>query len=182
MRAAPGSLTTAMSDATFDAVRTLLAVREYADRPVSDEVIQKIVEAGHLTASSTNKQPWHFVVVQQRETLQRLGQLARSGPYTAGAALAIAVAVDKDSRFGVSDGSRAIQDMMLVAWENGVGSNWVGFGGLDAAARELGIPETYELLAIIPFGYPAKPIGQGKKKRKPLGEVFSREKYGQPFA
>jgi nitroreductase len=171
-----------MADETFNAVRTLLAVREYADRPVPDDVIHKIVEAGHLTASSINKQPWHFVVVQQRATLQRLGQLVRSGPYTAGAALAIAVAIEKDSRFGVSDASRAIQDMMLVAWEIGVGSIWAGFGGLGVSARELGIPETYEVLAIVPFGYPSKPVGQGKKKRKPLGDVFSREKYGQPFA
>src|SRR5689334_2257563 len=166
----------------FDAVRTLLAVREYADRPVPDDVIHKIVEAGHLTASSMNKQPWHFVVVQQRATLQRLGQLAKTGPYTAGAALAIAVAIEKSSRFGVSDASRAIQDMMLVAWENGVGSNWAGFGNLVEAGRELGIPEALEVVAIVPFGYPAAQIGQGKKKRKPLGEVFSRERYGQPFA
>src|SRR5690348_15262301 len=110
-----------------EAVRTLLAVRQYADRPVSDDLVRKIVEAGHLTASSINKQPWHFIVVQDRAALQRLGQLARTGPYTAQAALAIVVAYEKDSPFGVSDASRAIQDMMLVAWENGVGSNWVGF-------------------------------------------------------
>ena len=160
----------------------MLAVRQYADRPVPDDVVHQIVEAGHLTASSINKQPWHFVVVQQRETLQRLGQLAQTGPYTADAALAIVVAIEKESRFGVSDASRAVQDMMLVAWENGVGSNWVGFGNLDSVAQALGIPDHLQVLAIVPFGYPAQQLGRGKKNRKPLGEVFSRERYGQPFA
>jgi nitroreductase len=163
------------------AVRTLLAVREYADKPVPEDVVKDIVEAGHLTASSMNKQPWHFVVVQERRSLQRLGQLVKTGPYAADAALAIVVAIEKASRFGVSDASRAIQDMMLVAWDHGVGSNWSGFGNLDDVARELGIPDQLQVLAVVPFGYPARTLGRGKKQRRPLGEVFSRERYGQPF-
>jgi nitroreductase len=119
--------------------------------------------------------------VQERDSLQRLGQLARTGPYTAQAAFAIVVAYEKDSIFGVSDASRAIQDMMLVAWENGVGSNWVGFGNLDGVAQALGIPDTFQVFAIVPFGYPVRSLGRGKKNRKPLGEVFSRERFGQPF-
>jgi nitroreductase len=166
----------------FEGVRTLLAVREYADRPVPEDVVRTIVEAAHLTASSINKQPWHFVVVQRREALQRLGQLARTGPYTAQAALAVVVAYEKDSVFGVSDASRAIQDMMLVAWEHGVGSNWVGFGNVGGVAAELGIPDSYQVLAIVPFGYPARRIGKGRKRRKALGDVVSRERYGQSFA
>jgi nitroreductase len=165
-----------------EAVRTLLAVRQYADRPVAEDVVRKIIEAGHLTASSINKQPWHFVVVQQRETLQRFGRLARTGPYIVQAALAIVVAIEKDSPYGVSDASRAIQDMMLVAWENGVASNWVGFGNIDAVGNEIGIPDHLKVLAVVPFGYPARSLGRGKKERKPLGQVFSRERYGQPFA
>ena len=158
----------------FEAIRTLLAVRRYQDRLVPDEVVRRTVEAAHLTASSMNKQPWHFVVVQDRDTLRRLGELARTGPYIAQAPLAIAVAVEKASRFGVSDASRAIQDMMLTAWADGVGSNWVGFGGLDAARELLAIPPAFDLLAIVPFGYPAQAIGRGRKQRKPLGEVASR--------
>ena len=166
----------------FDAIQTMLAVRAYADRPIPPATVQRIVEAGWLTGSSMNLQPWHFVVVEERETLRQLGALARSGPYTADAALAIVVATEKDSRFGVSDASRAIQSMMLAAWAEGVGSNWVGFHGLDAVRPLLGIPETYDILAIIPFGYPARPVGQGKKKRKALGEVASSERFGTPFS
>jgi nitroreductase len=165
----------------FEAVRTILAVRSYQDRTVPEEVIRRIVEAGHLTASSINKQPWHFVLVQDRNSLKQLGAMATSGPYIAEASLAIVVAIEKESRFGVSDASRAIQDMMLTAWSDGVGSNWVGFGGLDDVKEFLGIPPALDVLAIIPFGYPSRTLGRGKKQRKELTEVVSRERYGQPF-
>jgi nitroreductase len=166
----------------FEAVRTALAVRRYDDRAIPDAVVRKIVESGHLTASSMNLQPWQFIVVQDRETLKRLGALARTGSYTADAPLAIAVAVETASKFGVSDASRAIQSMVLTAWAEGVGSNWVGFGGLDEIGKFLGVPARFEVLAVLPFGYPADPVGRGKKKRKPLGEVAHRERFGQPFA
>ena len=76
----------------FEAVRTVLAVREYRPDPIPAEVVGRIVEAGRLTASSMNKQPWHFVVVDDRAALQRLGELAKTGPYIAQAPLAVVVA------------------------------------------------------------------------------------------
>ena len=164
----------------FDGIRTLLAVRRYLDRPVPDTVIRKILEAGRLTGSAMNLQPWHFIVIQDRETLRRLGSLARSGPYIAEAPLAIVVAIDKTG-YAVSDASRAIHSMLLVAWSEGVGSNWVGFGGLDKVNTLLEIPAGLDALAILPFGYPADRIGRGKKNRKALRAIAHRERYGQPF-
>jgi hypothetical protein len=61
------------------------------------------------------------------------------------------------------DGSRAIQSMMLAAWSEGVGSNWVGFMGMTEVKVLLCIPDELDVLAIIPFGYPAKPLGKGGK-------------------
>ena len=164
----------------FEAVRTVLAVRGYQDKPVPPDVIRRIVEAARLTASSMNGQPWHFVVVEKRDTLRQLGALVRTGPYIAQAPLAIAVVMEK-SPYAVSDASRAIQSMVLTAWSEGVGSNWTGFGGLDEIKPLLGIPAELDVLAVVPFGYPAKAIGQGKKKRKPLSQVAHRERFGQSF-
>jgi nitroreductase len=164
----------------FDGIRTLLAVRRYLDRPVPDTVIRKILEAGRLTGSAMNLQPWHFIVIQERETLRRLGALARSGPYVADAPLAIVVAVEKTG-YAVSDASRAIHSMLLVAWSEGVGSNWVGFGGLEKVNTLLEIPAGLDALAILPFGYPADRIGRGKKNRKPLRAIAHRERYGRPL-
>jgi len=165
---------------TFETVRTLLAVRSYQDTPVPDVVVHRIVEAGRLTGSGMNGQPWHFIVVRDREMLRRLGALASSGRYVAQSPLAVVVATDK-SRFAVSDASRAIQSMLLAAWADGVGSNWVGFGGLDAVKPLLDIPAALDVLAILPFGYPARAVGRGKKERKALREVAHLERYGRPF-
>ena len=165
----------------FEAIRTVLAVRAYRDQAVPDKIVQRIVEAGHLTASSMNGQPWHFIVVQNRDTLKKLGGLARSGPYISQASLAIVVAMEK-SIYAVSDASRAIQSMILTAWSEGVGSNWVGFQNLAEIKPLLGIPENIDVLAVVPFGYADKKIGLGKKKRKTLGEVAHKERFGQPFA
>ena len=164
----------------FDAIRTLLAVRGYQNKPIPEEVVRRIVEAGRLTGSGMNRQPWTFIVVRERETLRRLGALASSGSYVAQAPLAVVVATDK-TRFAVSDASRAIQSMLLAAWADGVGSNWVGFAGMDQLKPVLGIPEELDVIGIVPFGYPAQPTGRGKKTRKPLREIAHRERYGEPF-
>ena len=171
-----------MANQVYEAVRTVMAVREYDDRPIPDDVMRRIVEAAHLTASASNVQPWHFVVVEERERLRKLGSLVRTGPYTATAAAAVIVGYEKatDGR-GISDCSRAIQDMMITAWADGVASNWTGFSALDGVREEFGFPDTYQVIAVVPFGYPKHKI-VGKKKRKPLGEVVSAERFGSPFA
>ena len=108
---------------TFEAIRTVLAVRQFRDTPLPDELVHRIVEAGRLTASSMNGQPWHFIVVQNKETLRQLGGLARTGPYIPQAPLAIVVATS-ESPYALSDASRAIQSMILAAWSEGVGSTF----------------------------------------------------------
>jgi nitroreductase len=123
----------------FEAVRTLLAVREIQDKPIPSDTVRRIVEAGRLTGSSMNRQPWHFIVVQNRETLRQLGALGKTGPYIAQATLAIVVVIQR-TPFSLSDGSRAIQSMMLTAWSERIGSNWVGFMGLTEIKPLLGIP------------------------------------------
>ena len=75
-----------MPNPVFDAVRTVLAVREYQDKGVADDVVRRVAEAGRLTASGQNRQPWHFVIVRDRTVLQRLGKQVRTGPYVAGSA------------------------------------------------------------------------------------------------
>ncbi len=171
-----------MTNEVFDAISTVMAVREYAARELPDDVVRRIAEAGRLTASASNKQPWHFVVVRNPENLRKLGSLVRTGPYIANAAAAIIVAYEKDSDvFGISDGSRAIQSMMLAAWADEVGSNWAGFARRHDNVRvEFGLPDTYDVLAVVPLGYPKRKV-IGKKKRKPFDEVVSGERFGSPL-
>src|SRR3712207_4303402 len=82
----------------FEAIRTILAVRKFQDKPVPADLVHRVVEAARLTSSSRNGQPWQFIVIQDRETLKRIGELATSGPYTADAAFAVVVAYEKASQ------------------------------------------------------------------------------------
>lgn len=170
-----------MANEVFDTIRTVLAVREYQGQELPDDVVRRILEAGHLTASAANRQPWHFILVRDRESLRELGTLDRTGRYTADAGAAVVVAYAKDSPYGVSDASRAIQSMILTAWADGVGSNWTGFGGMEAIRKRFGLPDTYEVLAVIPLGYPKRKLGRGRKNRKPFDQVVSSERFGTPI-
>src|SRR5256884_3870669 len=144
-----------MANEVFEAARTVMAVREYQDKPIPGEVLRRIIEAGRLSASASNGQPWHFIVVRDRANLRKLGSLIRTGPYVANAPAAIIVAYEKEKgEYGMSDGSRAIQNMILPARGEGVGSNWTGFARMDGVRSEFGLPDTFDVLAVLPVGVP----------------------------
>jgi nitroreductase len=170
-----------MPNEVFEAARTVLAVREYQDKPLPHDLMRRVVETGHLTASAGNRQPWHFILVEDHDSLKELAGLVRTGPYIANARAAVIVAVDKATGKADVDAARAIQAMILVAWAEGVGSNWTGFGGLEGVRQWADLPDTFDVLAVMPFGYPKRKLGLGKKKRKPFDEVVSAERYGRPL-
>ena len=169
----------------IDTIRTVLAVRNYQETPVPQDAIRRILEAGQMTGSAKNVQPWHFIVVENRNTLRQLGTLIPTGTYVAQAPLAIIVAAEQ-SVFALSDASRAIQSMIIAAWSEGIGSNWAGFptpGILDLTPTKqlLAIPERLDVVGVISFGYPLPAPVRGKKRRKSLSEVAHRERFGQPY-
>lgn len=161
----------------FDAIRTMLAVRSYEDREIPEQVVLRILEAGRLTGSAMNRQEWDFVLIEEHDTLERIGKLASTGGYIADAPLAIAVLVPED-KYGAIDGARASQDMMLAAWGEGVGSNWVGNVDNEGIRSILEVPEGRVVLNIMPFGYPNRVLGKGMKDRKPLKRIAHAGKFG----
>jgi len=164
----------------FDCIRTRPAIRAFRSEAVPPEVIKKILEAGQQAHSQRNRQPWRFVVIQDRETLKQIGILASSGPYIAEAPLAIALVIE-GAKNPFIDATRAAECLMLAAWGEGVGSCWVG--GLDRPQIKtlLGVPEEAELVTVIPFGYPTDEETAKKKVRKRLSKIAYRERYGQPY-
>ncbi len=164
----------------LEAIRSRIAIRDFRPEPIPEAVIEKILEAGRQAHSQRNRQPWRFVVVQNRDTIQQLGALASSGPYIAKAPLAIAVAIE-GAKNPYIDATRSVECLMLAAWSEGVGSCWVG--GIDRAKVKelLGIPEDAELVTVVPFGYPTDEEKSQKKVRKRLGKIAFREKYGESF-
>jgi nitroreductase len=139
-----------------------------------------ILEAGHLAPSSKNSQPWHFVVIKNKETLGRIASLTPTGAHIGKARLAIAVLMD-GAKLPEVDGARAIQNMVLEAWDLGIGACWITNFYEDAVKDILGAPQRMKLVSVIPFGYPTEPKTNRKKFRKPLEEIVSFERLGEPL-
>lgn len=163
-----------------ECIRRRREVREFRPDPLPADSVRKILEAGRLAPSQRNRQPWHFIVIGNRETLKRIGALASSGPYIADAPLAVAIAIS-GSKMPLGDATRAVQNMVLAAWTEGIGSCWVSGLDRDAIKELLGIPAEMELITVLPFGYPEAPQAKGNKDRKGLAEVAHLEKFGRPY-
>jgi nitroreductase len=164
----------------FDGIRSRPAVRSFRPEPVPSPIIKKMLEAGRQAHSQRNRQPWRFIVIQDREMLKQIGALASTGPYIAEAPIAIALAIE-GAKNPYIDATRAAECLMLTAWGEGVGSCWVG--GLDRPKIKelLGIPTDAELVTVIPFGYPVEEEKGKKKIRKRLEKIAFSERYGQPY-
>ena len=165
---------------TFNCIRTRREIREYLDKPIPVESLKRILEAGRLSPSSKNSQPWHFVVIENKETLGKIASLTPTGAHLARAPLAIAVLMD-GAKLPEVDGARAIQNMVLEGWDLGIGACWITNFYEDAVKDILGAPQSMKLVSVIPFGYPTEPKAHGKKIRKPLDQIVSHEKFGQPL-
>lgn len=163
---------------TFTCIRTRREIREYLDKPIGDESLLRLLEAGRLAPSSKNSQPWQFVVIRNKETLNKIASLTPTGAHIAKALLAIAILMD-GAKLPEIDGTRAIQNMVLAAWELGIGACWVTNFYEDAVKDLLGAPQRMKLVTVIPFGYPKEPKTKRNKMRKPLEEIVSYERLGE---
>jgi len=163
---------------TFTCIRTRREIRDYLDRAIPNQALLKILEAGRLAPSSKNSQPWHFVVIKKKETIKKISELTLTGTHIAKAPLAIAVLMD-GAKLPEIDGTRAIQNMVLAAWDMGIGSCWITNFYDDAVKDTLGVPQRMRLITVIPFGYPVEPKTNRKKMRKALDEIVHYEKYGE---
>jgi nitroreductase len=137
------------------------SIREYTDEPVSEADIQSLLEAGMAAPSASNRQPWHFVVVTDRETLKALGRAHPFGKMIARASLAIAVCGDPaTSDWWVQDCSAATENILVAAAGLGLGGVWLGCHGRperEGAIRGvLGIPERIGVLSLLSIGHPAE--------------------------
>lgn len=147
-----------MPSPVYDTIKAKRAVRNFRDEPLPPEVVERIVNAGRLSGSAKNMQPWQFVAVQNRATLEALSECGAFAGHLAGAALGIAlVTPDPFYRLTVPfDLGRATQNMMLTAWELGVGSVMATMYRPDRARDILGVPPEYTIPWCISFGYPAE--------------------------
>jgi nitroreductase len=166
---------------TYLAVASKRDWRSYAHRPVPPEVERRILEAGHLAGSGANRQPWVFVVVETPEVKEQVAQAVYAQDNVRAAPLVIAIAT-KGGR-STLDAGRAMQNMFLVAWNDGVVSCPNGMPDAAAAARVLGLEDELLPVSIPSFGYPRRPVDPESKtpdewsaeaNRRPLEELVRR--------
>lgn len=154
-----------------DAIQGKRAVRQFQDRPLPDDVVEAILNAGRLSGSAKNTQPWAFVVVRERAALEQLATCGAFAGHMAGAAMVVAlVTPDPFARLTVPfDLGRTTQNMMLAGWEKGVGSVMATIYQPDRVSEILGLPEGYGVPWCISFGYPledtsARPPHKGGRR------------------
>ena len=164
---------------TWDAIRARRNVRQYTDRPIARENLERILEAGRRAPSSGNWQPWNFVVVTDREQLIELAKVwERGGKHIAQSAATIALVGQEQEdqthrEWLLYDFGQATANMMVEATDLGIGSGHSAVMDQEQAQRVLGFPDGYLAVYLIGLGYPAdrplRPIA--KPNRRPFDEV-----------
>jgi nitroreductase len=169
---------------TWDAIRARRNVRQYQDRPIPPEHLDRILEAGRRAPSAGNWQPWDFVVVTTRPGLEELSAVWRGARHVAQSAATIAMVApilqdDSQREWLPYDLGQATMNIMLAAVDLGVGSGHSAVQDQDLARRLLGLPDDHYLAYLIALGYPAdRPLTPLRHpNRRPFDEVVHRERW-----
>ncbi len=167
----------------IQAIKNRRSVRSYTEDPVSEEALAQILEAGRLAPSANNRQPWHFIIVKDpsmRKTLSE-GMYAK---FLKDCPLVIVGCGDRarSEKWFAIDTTIALENMVLKATEEGLGTCWIGSFSNDSVKKALSIPDNYEVVAMLavghPKGTPLKDAILGRSSRKNLNEVVSWESFG----
>jgi nitroreductase len=166
---------------TFLAIASRREVRAYDGRPIADDVVRRILDAGRVSGSAGNQQPWRFVLVSG-EAQAALADAVSEPGNVRGAALVVALLVGGKGHVSF-DAGRCAQNMLLAAWNDGVGGSPNGLADRDAANAIVGVPEDSSIEIVLSFGYPARPRDpesrsaeewSARARRKPLEELVER--------
>lgn len=166
-----------------DAIRLKRAVRKFQDKPLPDDVIRAILNAGRRSQSSKNEQGWQFIVVRDKPTLKALSETGTYAGHLAGAAMAIAILTPnpKGKFQDLFDAGQTAAYMQLLAWELGVGSCIASIYEPEKAREILGFPPEWHLRIALSFGYPSneEKLSASPKKggRRSLEEIVHWERW-----
>jgi nitroreductase len=180
---APAILATVPS---LKSIRRVPQIRQFTEEDVPAEIVDRLLELARWTGSSKNGQPWHFVVVRDRDTLKQLAALRPNINWAAAAPVGIAIVLDGNDQLGEAyDEGRVTERLLTGATLLGYGAGVAWYGEADkqaAAKRILGIPAERTARQIVMIGRPKSredPRASGPKRgRKPLSELVSSERFG----
>ncbi|MEE9406056.1 MAG: nitroreductase family protein [Candidatus Aenigmarchaeota archaeon] len=162
-------------------------IRSYKPDPVPEDTVRALLKAATEAPSSGNLQNWEFVVVRKYETKKALSGAAMGQEFLVEAPLIVVVCANLElaaSKYGgrgrdlysVQNTAAATENLMLAAWDSGIGTCWVGAFNENDVKRVLNLPENIRPVAIITMGYPEKT--PEKPGRRPVEEVMHKELYG----
>jgi nitroreductase len=161
----------------WEVVKKRSSVREYSDKKIETEKLEKIVDAARLAPTARGEEPWEFIVVADKKRLEDLGEITDHGKFLKTAAAGVVV-VAKDTKYYLEDGSAVTENILLAATALEIGSCWIAGDKKEYAAnicQYLDVPQNYKLVSIVSLGYPQGEI-QPHFKRK-LAEVLHKEKF-----
>ncbi len=172
----------------FEAIQERRSIRSYQDKSVEREKIEKILEAGRLSPSAKNIEPWHFITVtnaQKRKALSG-GTWAK---FLTQSPLVIVACGDKKASpdWYAIDVALAVENMVLTAVSEGLGTCCVGSFNEKEVAKVLKVPDNFEVLVMLAVGYPGEKVDLSNKllnlvrTRKNISEVTSEEEFGKPL-
>jgi nitroreductase len=150
------------------------SIRKYKNTPVPKEQILTILEAARIAPSAGHRQPWHFIVVENKETIQKLAknEWAAEAPVMI---VGLADQVASPSRC-LNDLGIALEHIVLAATNLGLGTCWMGQTGREEMIKDLlNIPDNFKVIAVVPLGVPNET--PAPKERKSLNAIVSWEKY-----
>lgn len=163
----------------LEVIKNRRSIRKYKREPISEEEIDKILEAGRWAPSAGNSQPWSFIVLKSEEARKKVADAIPPGKFLSDAPLGIAVTINpRASSHPVEDGAAATQNMLLEAHSLDLGACWIGAYGTaneERARKILDVPEGERLLSVIAIGRPAE---SPEKSRKEMGEITFSDRYG----
>ena len=169
---------------TWDAITARRATKEYANTPLAESDLERILEAGRRAPSSGNNQRWDFILIRDRKQLERISHVWSGAAHIANAAAAVGLVApfDDDLRLTASinyDLGQAAMSMMIAASDLGIGSRTASVRDYELASEVLGLPNERRLTWLLGLGHPGdrpqKPIKN--PARRPLDEVVHHDRW-----
>lgn len=173
----------------FDAIQKRHSVRSYLPDQIPHDTLRKLMEAARLAPSAANLQPWHFVVVTDPTKRRQLSKGRLFSHFLSESPIVVVGCTKRwpSTRWHVVDTAIAMENIVLAATGEGLGTCWIGDFDEQRVKELLGIPNEFDVVALLALGYPREGrdlVSEVEKrimKRKQINDIASMEEYGRPF-
>jgi nitroreductase len=174
----------------YDVVKTRRSVRSYSSEPVGEEVIKRVLESARTAPSANNVQPWRYIVIKNKERINRIASLASGQMFIAGAPVVIALCGEKylDRGSWISDNMYLIDTtismdhLILAARNEGLGTCWIGAFDRKGVEKFLNLPKGIHPIMLTPLGYPkTKTAFSDRTYRREIDQICFLEEYGKSY-